>query len=64
MKRKSFISGLGIEYTVVNMEINNESSRETVVIEDKNGNEYTIYNIPGFQVDSETGILYYDICKK
>ena len=60
----TFISGLGIEYTVVNMEINNESSRETVVIEDKNGNEYTIYNIPGFQVDSETGILYYDIYKK
>jgi len=60
----TFISGLGIEYTVVNMEINNESSRETVVIEDKNGNEYTIYNIPGFQVDSETGILYYNIYKK
>ena len=57
----TFISGTGVEYTVVEIKISEESSRETVVVTDMNGNKYMIPNIPGFKADPETEILYYDI---
>lgn len=57
----TFISGIGMEYTVVDVKISEESSRETVVVTDMNGDKYMVPNIPGFKAEPETEILYYDI---
>lgn len=57
----TFISGTGMEYTVVDVKISEESSRETVVVTDMNGDKYMVPNIPVFKADPETEILYYDI---
>lgn len=60
---KRFVSGTGIEYKVIGNEQNFVSGREKLVLETQDGERWEISRIPAFQIDTRTGIVYYDIYK-
>lgn len=58
---ETFISGTGIEYTVVEENSNNDSGRINIIVVSTGGQKRIITNIPAFQIDEKTGMGYYDI---
>lgn len=57
----TFVSGTGITYTVISKEENFDAGRERVVLMSDHGEKRMVSNMPAFQVDHRTGMIYFDI---
>ena len=60
---RKFISGIGVEYTVVSVENNFHAGgeRKRVVLESEDKKLWMIPNLPNFEYDEKTKTIYFNI---
>ena len=54
-------SGLGKEYRVTSIENNYDSGRIRIILDDEDGSQMMLCNLPAFRVEPKTGQMYYII---
>lgn len=60
----TFETGSGHKYTVMGTEPYNNDQREKILLSGEDGQEYTIFNIPAFMIDTYTKKIYYPIANE